>query len=299
MLLAAAYILLCCLYIAVSTHLAALSSDSLSTLAHIEKIKGFAFILITGAFFYYFSLKLLKNIAEKTNQLLEHRKALILADRRAMAGSVAVIVAHDMNNQIMALQVGLEELSKSPGVKNQEEFPLIQRAVTDLSHLSHQLLDMGRKNMTTDFMPTRIRTVVTDVVDMVSRHPRTRNCRITVSVDNDLEYPLNESVLSQMLFNLVLNAADATKGHGVIQVRGFTAGSMLIIEVHDNGPGIPVDQRANVVKPFFTTKEAGHGLGFISVKACAEIHSGTMEILDSDLGGCCIKVSLPMPPPAS
>lgn len=298
-LLALAYIFFCGLYIAVSTNLAALSSDSLNKLANIEKIKGFSFILITGAFFYYFSLRLLRNIAEKSDQLLEQRKALIMADRRAMAGSVAVSVAHDMNNQIMVMQVGLEEISRHPGIKKNEEFAYIQRAVADLSHLSRQLLNMGRKSMTIDFKPTNVRTVVTEVIDLVVRLPRTRGCHITTSVGYDLEYPLNGAVLSQMLFNLVLNAADATNGHGEVQIRAYVAGDKVIVEVHDNGPGIPKEKRSDVIKPFYTTKESGHGLGFISVSACAEIHSGAVEILDSDLGGCCVKVSLPIQSPTT
>jgi signal transduction histidine kinase len=294
LLLALTYIMLCTVYIAFSTQIAAAASDSLSRLAMIEKIKGIAFVLASGVLFYFISLKLLKRIAAQSEQLHEQRKALVVSDRRAMAGSMAVSVAHDMNNQITVMHVGLEELSTHPAIQSHEAFRFLQCAVEDLSRLSRQLLNMGRQNMTMDFQCANVRDIVEEVLELIGRHPRTRDCRITMSVANDLSMNLNVAVVSQMLFNLVLNAADATNGHGVIQVRGYLSGPNVIIEVHDNGPGIPVDQRIEVAKPFFTTKESGHGLGFVSVNACTEIHSGTMEILDSDLGGCCIKVTLPV-----
>ena len=294
LLLALTYILLCTVYIAISTHLAAASSDSLSRLAHIEKIKGILFVLTSGVLFFFISFKLLKRIEAQSELLNEQRKALVVSDRRAMAGSMAVSMAHDMNNQITVMQVGLEELSTLPAVPSHEAFRFLQCAVEDLRRLSRQLLNMGRQNMTMDFQRANVGDIVEEVIELIGRHPRTRDCRITMSVAHDLDMSLNVAVVSQMLFNLVLNAADATQCHGVIQIRGYLTGTNLYIEVHDNGPGIPVDQRKDVLKPFYTTKESGHGLGFVSVNACAEIHSGMVEVLDSDLGGCCIKVSLPV-----
>ena len=299
LLLALTYILLCTVYIALSTQLAAASSDSLHRLATIEKVKGISFVLISGALFYFISLKLLKRIAVQSELLHEQRKALVVSDRRAMAGSMAMSVAHDMNNQITVMHVGLDELSALPEVRAHEAFRFIKCAVEDLNRLSRQLLNMGRQNMTMDFQRAHVRDIVEEVIELIGRHPRTRDCRITMSVGSDLDMRLNVAVVSQMLFNLVLNAADAIKGHGMIQVRGYLSGNDVVLEVHDNGPGIPVDQRKEVVKPFFTTKESGHGLGFISVNVCAEIHGGTVEILDSDLGGCCVKIALPVQPPSA
>jgi signal transduction histidine kinase len=64
------------------------------------------------------------------------------------------------------------------------------------------------------------------------------------------------------------------------------------LEVHDNGPGIPVAERQRIFEPFFTTKADGTGLGLMSVKACAEVHHGHVTVQASPLGGACFVVEM-------
>jgi len=67
-----------------------------------------------------------------------------------------------------------------------------------------------------------------------------------------------------------------------------------IVEVHDDGPGVPLAQRSKIFAPFHTTKEVGSGLGLVSVKVCAEQHGGRVVVSESDLGGACFRVTLPI-----
>ena len=102
----------------------------------------------------------------------------------------------------------------------------------------------------------------------------------------------HRSAIQETLLNLVLNAADATGGRGRIEVRSFEEDGAHVLEVHDDGPGVPLDIREEVFRAFFTTKADGNGLGLLSVRACAELHGGTAEIGDSPLGGACFRVTL-------
>jgi signal transduction histidine kinase len=106
-----------------------------------------------------------------------------------------------------------------------------------------------------------------------------------------------ESLLARMIFNLILNAAEATGKGGKIEIRLRRAESMVCLEVHDNGPGIPVDMRQKVFDPFYTSKPNGTGLGLLSVRMCAVEHHGTVTVTDSDLGGACFIVTLPAAEP--
>lgn len=293
LLLSTVYILLCGLYIWVSGHLAASSASSVQTLEYIERLKGTIFILATGILFFLFSYLVLKRIARQSDELMEKKNALVTSDRRAMAGVFALSIAHDMNNQIMVIKAGMEELSDTTNPKQKENLHFMQTAVADMVSLSRQLLSMGRDTMVEDLQPCNLMELFKSVIDMASLHHRTRSCDISPSIHAGLNARLNPFIISQMLFNLILNAADAMDGRGRIEVRAHTRGSELIIEVHDQGPGIPEAMRAEVMKPFFTTKKSGHGLGFMSVMACAEIHDGKMEISDSDLRGACVRISMP------
>ena len=104
----------------------------------------------------------------------------------------------------------------------------------------------------------------------------------------------NPTTLRQMLLNLILNAAEATEGKGIIEILIRQTADTALIEVHDNGPGIPLEKRPTLFTAFYTAKSQSAGLGLLSVKVYVELHQGHVEILDSHLGGTCIRITLPI-----
>jgi signal transduction histidine kinase len=74
----------------------------------------------------------------------------------------------------------------------------------------------------------------------------------------------------------------------------------VLIEIHDSGPGIEPDMRERIFEAFNTTKTSGFGLGLTSVKIYADIHKGKVEVGESNLGGACFRITLPVhcPEPA-
>jgi signal transduction histidine kinase len=88
-------------------------------------------------------------------------------------------------------------------------------------------------------------------------------------------------------------ALDAVHDRGRVKVR-IQAGpdGSAIVEVHDDGPGVPESQRARLFEAFYTTKKEGTGLGLLSAKKCAELHGGKIEVLASPLGGVCFRAHL-------
>jgi len=102
-----------------------------------------------------------------------------------------------------------------------------------------------------------------------------------------------------MLLNLILNAADATHGRGRIDVRLRRAEDMAILEVNDDGPGVPAERRGAIFDAFYSSKAHGTGLGLLTVKVTAEEHGGAVEVETSDLGGACFRVRLPRERPAT
>lgn len=291
--LAISYILLCVVYIWMSGRIAAAYADSVETLKRIEAIKGTLFILCSGGLLFMFSYYQLRRIASQADELMVQKNALVLLDRRAMAGSLALSIAHDFNNQIMGLQLSIEELQVSSLRPADKRYAHLKAVILDLIRLNRRLMNMGRESLLMDFTQCSIQELFDESMDNLLRHPRTRDCVIRASIAPGLHAEVNPGILSQLFLNLILNAADATGGKGQVEIRAREDLNVLILEVHDNGPGIPPDMREKVLQPFFTTKAHGHGLGFASVQACAQIHSGTVEIDDSDLGGACIRINLP------
>jgi len=105
--------------------------------------------------------------------------------------------------------------------------------------------------------------------------------------------------LNQVWTNLLDNAADAIheteRSDGVIGIRAFPSGELVVVEVEDNGPGIPPDKVHRVFDSFFTTKPPGSGTGLglnISYSIVVDKHRGDITV-DSEPGRTVFRVELP------
>jgi signal transduction histidine kinase len=101
--------------------------------------------------------------------------------------------------------------------------------------------------------------------------------------------------LNQVWTALIENALDAVLDKGQIKLIVRTAGDMLLVEIWDNGPGIPVEQQARIFEPFFTTKAPGSGLGLglDVVSRIVRMHRGYVSV-QSKPGNTCFQVRLPL-----
>lgn len=129
-----------------------------------------------------------------------------------------------------------------------------------------------------------------------------KNMQVVAEYDRSLP-PVRTfgSGLNQVWTNLIDNAADATGGKGRLLIRTRRAGDRAVVEITDDGPGIPPEIQSRIFEPFFTTKPqgSGTGLGLDTVwRIVTEEHSGTIEV-ESQPGRTTFRVSLPLADGAS
>jgi signal transduction histidine kinase len=245
--------------------------------------------------FFVLAVLLLRRVQKQQDQIAAQHEALVASEHRALSGLFAASVAHDINNATMVAR-GNAELLVAP-LAGSETRKAASDAMTEsfqrLATLSQRLTTLGR-DVAAGPMPERdLAASIERAVALARRHERVRRCRVSVQTRGALLMPLDETLVDRMLLNLVLNAADATGGTGRVEIRLRRAEGLAIVEVHDDGPGVPADQRESIFEAFYTSKPNGLGLGLMSVKACASAHGGSVEVLLSDLGGACFRVSLP------
>ncbi|HEV2399781.1 MAG TPA: ATP-binding protein [Candidatus Sulfotelmatobacter sp.] len=107
------------------------------------------------------------------------------------------------------------------------------------------------------------------------------------------------SELSQVWTNIIDNAIDAMNGKGELRVRTYRQDDCVVVEIRDNGPGIPDEIQPRIFEPFFTTKGVGEGtgLGLDTVQRIVKKHRGNIEVR-SKPGDTCFQVWLPVAPRA-
>jgi signal transduction histidine kinase len=104
----------------------------------------------------------------------------------------------------------------------------------------------------------------------------------------------DEELLQSAMLNLVLNAIQAASGPEEVILRAHRQGDRIVMEICDQGPGIPEDQRDAVFDIFFTTKEGGTGLGLPISRRIIEGLGGTLDLVPKPQPGSCFRASLPI-----
>lgn len=290
--LAGAYVLLASAYIIVSGNLAAGASHSVEELRRIEEIKGVAYVAVTALLIFAGARWAMRRMEHDARELSRREQALIVNEGRVFAGLIAATVAHDANNVLTVALGDIEQMEMDgPG---SEQLTRLSRAVTRLVALNKRLLDTGQVFVAREGGRLDICEAVRESVDLMRGQPDVRRCRISCTGEAGLTATASPALMHQMIGNLVLNAAQACGERGIIEVRVIEHGGQALIEVHDNGPGVPVERREELFTAMVTTKPDGSGLGLFSVKACANGLGGDVEVGDSPLGGAVFRIRLPL-----
>lgn len=289
------YVSLCTLYIIISTNFAASLSVTVEQLEKIELWKGLVFVALTGIVYFGAAYFLLRRLSTQEARILRQEIALAAAEGRSMAGIFASSISHDMGNLLTAVRLNLHLLNPVLDRAGEERAVAhLNIAVNNLSTLVTRLSTIGRGPNPHGVRRMDLAVAVRNVVAFGASHARVRQCRVTTVVDGPVMVDADETLIVRMLMNMIINAAEATGKGGRIEVRLRRTEEGAQIEVHDNGPGVPVSLRQTIFDPFYTSKSNGTGLGLLSVKVCAEEHQGAVIVTESDLGGACFRVSLPL-----
>jgi two-component system cell cycle sensor histidine kinase/response regulator CckA len=247
---------------------------------------------------------------------------LAQSEKMRAIGQLAGGVAHDFNNLLTAIQLRLDELlQRHPvGDPSYEGLNEIRSTAVRAADLVRKLLTHARKT-TVQRETLELGEVISEFEVLLRRLLRED---VRLETDYGRNLPLvraDKSQLETAVMNLAVNARDAVRaqGGGVVRIRtarltraearalGYADdkardGDVALIEVTDNGPGIPPDVMSNIFVPFFTTKAVGEGtgLGLATVYGIVKQADGWIHVASEPGQGAAFRIFLPVfTPPAS
>ena len=146
--------------------------------------------------------------------------------------------------------------------------------------------------------PREVRRAATDLAAVAGEVARTLNydleekkIQLELLVES-VVIEADEQLLRQALFNLVLNAIQAVPAQGVIRIRASRrSNEEAFIEISDNGPGVPAENRGEIFKPYFTTHTEGTGLGLSVVQQIVLAHGWEIQCLANEPAGALFRIS--------
>jgi signal transduction histidine kinase len=221
---------------------------------------------------------------------------MVRADRFAAVGEIATGLAHEIKNPLAGLSGALELLHEdlASDARHLEVVTEMQHQVNRLANTMESLLSFARPPKA-KLRATDVRATLEKVLFLIRQQSRGGCVNVLSDIPEDLPDVLADpSQLEQVFLNLCLNGCQAMHalGTGTLTVRSRAGEGNVQVEIQDTGPGIAPDARAQVFKPFFTTKREGNGLGLaISARIVAD-HGGHIGYRCPAEGGTVFTVTL-------
>jgi PAS domain S-box-containing protein len=220
---------------------------------------------------------------DDVTERVQLEEQVLRQERLVSLGLLAAGVAHEMNTPLTGIssyaQLLLEDLG--PGDPRRQVMEKIVSQTGRASNIANSLLNLARPEQTA-FETLSVNTLVEESLDLFAPQVRGRQTEIDVNLDGSLpEVRGHKGKLQQVLLNLLLNARDALSDDcGVISVRTYKNGQQVVLEVADNGTGIPAEDLPRIFDPFFTTKGRGRGTGLgLSISyGIVHEHEGEMHV---------------------
>ncbi|MBW2422131.1 MAG: HAMP domain-containing protein [Deltaproteobacteria bacterium] len=241
--------------------------------------------------------KVVAELRQSNASLQRARVGLDRAERLAAVGSLAAGVAHEVGNPMGALLAFLDLVRRDGSLSAQgaEHLEKASQQGSRVREILRQLLDFSRTPQLQKGSLC-VNEVLVQTLALVRAQSRYAGVVFEVSAREDVcLVSADRALLSQVLLNLLVNAADAVAGEREprveIEIRPGSEkegeGSSVVCEVADNGPGVADALRERIFDPFFTTKDPGEGtgLGLANCQRFAEELGGGIEVGRSRLGG--------------
>ncbi|MFD1702523.1 cache domain-containing protein [Methylopila henanensis] len=242
-------------------------------------------------------------VGERTRQLEETRRQLVMSEKLASIGEITAGVAHEINNPIAVIQGNLEvarEILGSAAAEVRTEFDLIDQQVHRVNMIVTRLLQFARPDEYAGYVETVAPGgVVADCLVLVRHLLERADIAVTTRDAAERSVEVSRTELQQVLINLMVNAIHAMPEGGALTVstadedRADAPG--VAIRVADTGVGVPAEKLGRIFDPFFTTRaHGGTGLG-LSISYTLMARYGGAITVESEVGrGSTFTVWLPV-----
>ncbi len=199
-------------------------------------------------------------IYENTNEVSLLKSNVIQAEKMATIGQLSNHLAHEMNNPLTGLKLYSEMLLADNRLQNpiyendmREVLKAISRSQIILQDLSQFASEEQTELISLDFSET-VKKTMTLLKSILRSH------RIFIDLKNT-EILAQPTYLQQVLFNLIKNSCQAMADKGTLKIYQIETNDNFDFIIEDDGPGLPQALQDQLFKPFFTTKDVGHGTG--------------------------------------
>lgn len=243
-------------------------------------------------------LKLISQLKESQSSLEKEKVRSFNAQRLSSLGQMAGGIAHEINNPLNIMNLYAEQMVKSSDDK-EKLIHLCEKHTKTASRISKIVNGLTRisRDGSQDYFEAIISEDLIEGLDALTKMRfEKENINYKLNITNGIAFQGKLIELQQVIINLLNNAVDAVKSQEKkeISLTIFKNNKNIIIEIQDNGPGVPRDKIISIFDPFYTSKEVGKGtgLGLSISKTIIEEHRGKLYVDENILNKFVIRLPL-------
>ena len=222
-------------------------------------------------------------IFDDITERAELERRLVQADKLSSIGLLAAGVAHEVNTPLTVISTYAQMLARQVSDDEQKSRMLekIARQTFRASEIVNSLLKFSR-TPTAEMSGVQLNRVIEETLSLLEHEMRKAGIEVQMRLDASIE-PVkgNPGKLQQIFLNLFMNARDAMKPGGILEVTTYATETGVAVDVSDTGTGIAPEHLSRIYDPFFTTKseKKGTGLGLSVTYGIIQEHGGAIEAL--------------------
>jgi two-component system sensor histidine kinase HydH len=246
-----------------------------------------------------------RTIELQLHALEASRRAALQNEKLAAIGRLAAGIAHEVRNPLGVIRASASMVREhfSPGEEAHRACEFIREEIDRLNSLITSLLAFSRP-AELRLQPVLIEQVIDRALQLTNEELQRRG--ITVGRESEhasLTVTADPDLIAQVVFGLVINAAEAIGEQGMVILRTLSEQEHVVVEVVDTGPGVSSADAERIFEPFFTTKSSGTGLGLPMAARIIRAHGGLIEVVSGEGAGkggvgARFRVRLPIAGPA-
>jgi two-component system sensor histidine kinase HydH len=241
-----------------------------------------------------------ETIRRQQQALAASERTALENEKLAAIGRLAAGIAHEVRNPLGVIRASAAMLRDhfAPADDAHRACGFILDEIDRLDGLIASLLAFARPT-TLRLRPARLEEMVARAAALAGETLRERDAKLVAAPGApDLEVAVDPDLISQLLLGLLTNAAQAVPPGGRVELRARVEPDAVVLDVADDGPGVPEEDVERVFEPFFTTKASGTGLGLAMAERIARAHGGTLRVVPGAGAGpqgrgACFELVLP------
>ncbi|WP_078410926.1 ATP-binding protein [Priestia abyssalis] len=225
---------------------------------------------------------------EKENEML-----MIRSEKMNIVGELAASIAHELRNPLTAIK-GFFHMLKATNEGEELYYSVIEGELSRIEQISSELLTLAKPH-SDNKRSYNIIQLIDDVIVLLTPQANMKNIEIIKQANcEELYLNCENTKMKQVFINLIKNAIDAMDSAGSIVLTIKEMKENIVIQIQDQGNGIPKELLSRIGEPFYTTKEKGTGLGLMVCFQIIESHEGTIHADSKVNTGTTFTITLPL-----